>query len=96
MSRRAAEIYDGEDVERCRRARRQFEQKFGTLDEMFDYCEHLRKRRGMKTTRAKAKRSNQPVRTTRQRNSSAQRLSFLFSSFVISADIRFAAASKRA
>ncbi|HEY3324828.1 MAG TPA: hypothetical protein VGP72_30525 [Planctomycetota bacterium] len=53
-ARRAALIYDGEDVERCRQARRDFEKRFKTFDEMFDYCERLRKRRGAKTARVQA------------------------------------------
>jgi len=53
-AQRAVMIYDGEDVERCRQARRDFEKRFKTLDEMFDYCERLRKRRGVKTATARA------------------------------------------
>jgi hypothetical protein len=53
-AKQAALVYDGEDVERCRQARRAFEKRFKTLDAMFDYCERLRKRRGVKTAKAPA------------------------------------------
>ncbi|MCY3021006.1 MAG: hypothetical protein NTW87_18475 [Planctomycetota bacterium] len=52
-AQQAALVYDGEDVERCRQARRAFEKRFKTLDAMFDYCERLRKRRGVRTGRSR-------------------------------------------
>ena len=68
-ARRAVMIYDGEDVERCRQARRDFEKHFKTLDEMFDYCEQIRKRRGVKSAQVRAHRQARPaVRSGRPAN----------------------------
>ena len=38
-------LEEEDEVTRCRRMREEFDSRFKTLDEMFDYCEQLRKRR---------------------------------------------------
>ena len=43
-----------DEVVRCRRMREEFDKRFKTLDEMFDYCARLRKRRGASSAKARA------------------------------------------
>ena len=46
---------ESEDVRRCRRVRQELFARFKTLDEMFDYCEQIRKRRGVMSAQARAR-----------------------------------------
>lgn len=53
---------DEEDlVTRCRRMREEFCKRFKTIDEMFDYCERLRKQHEVRTAKARAARKTSPA-----------------------------------
>jgi hypothetical protein len=44
-----------DEVARCRRVREEFDKRFKTLDEMFDYCACLRKQRGVRIAKARTR-----------------------------------------
>ena len=60
-AKRAALIYDGEDVERCRQARRALEKRFKTLDAMLEFSEQIRKRHDIKKGKARVNRKTRPA-----------------------------------
>ena len=61
MNKLPLEDEEEDEVSRCRRMREEFSKRFKTIDEMFDYCEQLRKRRGVKSAKARAVRQTRPV-----------------------------------
>ena len=59
-----ADLEEEDEVARCRRMREEFDRRFKSLDEMFDYCERLRRCQGLKTGKAPAK--AKPIATNRK------------------------------
>ena len=63
MKTKRIKLEDEEEdvVTRCRRIREEFDKRFKTIDEMFDYCAQFNKRRGVKTAKARAARKTRPA-----------------------------------
>ncbi|MGD0093136.1 MAG: hypothetical protein ABSE73_24755 [Planctomycetota bacterium] len=50
-----------DEVTRCRRVREEFDKRFKTLDEMFDYCARLHKQHEVRIAKARANRKPKKV-----------------------------------
>ena len=56
MNKLPLEDEEEDEVTRCRRVREEFDKRFKTIDEMFDYCARLHKQHGIKSAKARATR----------------------------------------
>lgn len=64
MNKQPIEDKDEDEVTRCRRVREELDKRFNTLDEAFAHLEklaELRKRRGVKSGKARAARKTRPA-----------------------------------